>query len=126
MMIKKRIAERTPTDVAVLPVPRLRLQVGQRRRRYQNDPSLSWPQVDPAYRALHRTGADWVQTLVPGLSYLEISRNPAREIAKFPSAKIVEPKRPRVRPHIKGGKWNKSRVPKTPLPVSPTIEKIGL
>ena len=48
--------------------PRLRLQVGQRRRRYQNDPGLSWPQVDTAYGALHRAGADAVQKLIPGLT----------------------------------------------------------
>ena len=48
--------------------PRLRVQVGQRRRRYQNDPVLSRPQVDPAYGALHRAGTNSVQKLIPGLT----------------------------------------------------------
>ena len=48
--------------------PRLRLQVGQRRRRYQDDPGLSRPQVNPAYGALHRAGTDSVQKLIPGLN----------------------------------------------------------
>jgi hypothetical protein len=53
-----------PSHVA----PRLRIQVGQRRCRHQNDPGLSRPQVDPAYGALHRAGADSVQKLIPGLT----------------------------------------------------------
>ena len=48
--------------------PRLRLQVGQRRRRYQNNPGPSRPQIDPAYGALHRAGTDSVQKLIPGLT----------------------------------------------------------
>ena len=42
---------------------------GQRRRRYQNDPGLSRSQVDPAYGALHRAGADSVQKLVSRLMW---------------------------------------------------------
>jgi len=38
------------------------------KRRYQNDPGLSRPQVDPAYGALHRAGTDSVQKLIPGLT----------------------------------------------------------
>ena len=47
----------------------LRHACGQRRRRYQNDPGLSRSQVDPAYGALHRAGANSVQKLVSRLMW---------------------------------------------------------
>ena len=52
---------------------RLRHFAGQKRprvhpHRYQDDPGLPRPQVDPAYGAVHRAGTDSVQKLIPGLT----------------------------------------------------------
>ena len=58
----KKLARRSSTSRRpTIPHP-------ERSRPCQNDPSLPWPQVNPAYSALHRAGTDLVQKLIPGLT----------------------------------------------------------
>ena len=58
----KRAGEATKFDMKIHP-HMLRHACGFKLA-YPNDPGLSRPQVDPAYGALHRTGADSVQKLI--------------------------------------------------------------
>src|SRR2546430_11696720 len=67
---REHLTERKVKRLIEAAAPRLWVQVGQRRRRYQNDPSLSRP---AAYGALHRAGADSLQELVSGLKTKTLS-----------------------------------------------------
>jgi hypothetical protein len=84
------MVERAGKAVGFDMTPRLRLQVGQRRRGYQDDPGLSGAQVDPAYGALHRAGTDSVQELVSRLTGPCFGFEIRKGDPSFSSSKIVK------------------------------------
>ena len=56
--------EDTPAHAA----PCVRLQAGERRRRYSHDSRLPRPQIDPAHGPLHRAIANAIQKPISGLN----------------------------------------------------------